>query len=429
MRAKVELFEHETVRIGDALRVKDGAPRAFGPAEHDALARYDDLHGGRFFRLGHRSVTTTQYVGYVEVGDLAIEILPKADRVPTRGTEAAVWREGLLDMLRVATGLRLESPSPASQSSGRSTLLELLVLRFVGEIERLLREGLAKGYRDVESNGTAFRGRLLFAEHLRENLVHAERSYVRYAAFDHDVLVNRTLREALDTLRDLALTGSLSARVRASAAAFPEVSRSRTTGEMFDNLVLGRSTARYRDALVLARMILERRAPQLRAGGLPVFALLFDMNVLWESYVGGLFRRAAGSRYRVTTQESAPFWRASAHVNRGVRPDVLIRRADKTEVLLVADTKWKVAPDGVPGDADLKQMFVYNELFKAPRAVLLYPSTGAAVGRTGAYAGCSHRCETMQLGVIAGMEWRRNAMIEQVATLLGSLEAKAGGLA
>ena len=67
-----------------------------------------------------------------------------------------------------------------------------------------------------------------------------------------------------------------------------------------NGVTLGRSTARYRDALVLARLILEQKAPELRTGTHHVFALLFDMNALWERYVGWLFRRAAHKPPNVT---------------------------------------------------------------------------------------------------------------------------------
>ena len=420
MRSSVELFEHETVRVGDVLRVRRGAPRRFTEAEHGALARFNDAQGSRFFRLGHKSITTTQYVGYLEVGDLSIEILPKADSAPVNAESAEVWRHGLLEMLRAATDLRLESPGPASQLAGRPTLLELFVRRFLDEVERLVHEGLAKGYRDEEANGPTFRGKLLFPQHLRENLVRADRFYVRYSTFDRDILVNRILREALDALLGLALSGGLAARTAACAASFPEVRGLRITSEILERVVLGRSTARYRDALLLARMILEQRAPELRTGHVPVFALLFDMNLLWERYVASQFRRAAGRRFDVSTQETRSLWREAGSPSRIVRADIVVRPAGEERVLLVADTKWRVVPDGVPSDDELKQMFVYNELLGAPRAVLLYPGTGAATGRVGQYADRlrPHGCETMFLGVLAKHEWGGNQVTAQIEALL-----------
>ncbi len=427
MRISVELFEHETVRVGDSLRVRGGGTYRFTEREHDALARFNDAHGGRFFRLGHRSIKTTEFVGYVEVGDLAIEILPKADRAPVRAASGQVWRHGLLEMLRAATGLRLENPNPASQVVGRSTLLELVAQRLVEETERLVHEGLAKGYRDEEANGSTFRGKLLFRQHLRENLVRADRFYVRYATFDRDIVVNRILCEALHALDGLALSGGLAARAAACSATFPEVGRLHITNDTFDRITLGRSTVRYRDALILARMLLEQRAPELRAGQAPVFSVLFDMNVLWERYVASLFRNAAGRRFDVSTQESTSIWRAAGMASRTVRPDIVVRVPGKKTVLLVVDTKWKVAPDGIPSDDDLKQMFVYNELLAAPRAVLLYPSTGPATGRQGTYVGRAHHCATVHLGVVAEQHWRSGQMQAHINELLE--EASAAGAA
>ncbi|MEZ4299792.1 MAG: hypothetical protein R3B70_32890 [Polyangiaceae bacterium] len=425
MRGSVELFEHEKVRVGEPLRVRNGSARRFTEAEHRALARFNETQGGRFFRIGHRSITATQYVGYLEVGDLAIEILPKADRRPLRPESAPAWRHGLLEMLRAATDLRLETPHAASQRTGRATLMELIARRFVDEVERLLREGLAKGYRDEESNGPTFRGKLLFPQHLRDNLVRPDRFHVRYATFDRDILVNRILRVALGVLRGLALSPDLAARSAACAAAFPDVRGLRVTSEILARVVLGRTTARYRDALVLARMILEQRAPELRAGEAPVFAILFDMNLLWERYVASLFRKVAGRRFDVVTQESRSLWREPGQPSRIVRADLVVRPRGEKRVLLVADTKWRDAPAGVPGDEELKQMFVYNELLGAPRAVLLYPSTGPATDRAGQFAARAHPhgCETLHLGVIAGEAWSRDRMMEQIEGLLRSLSA------
>jgi 5-methylcytosine-specific restriction enzyme subunit McrC len=424
MRASVELYEHETVRVGGALRVRGGPPRTFTELEHTALARFNELHGGKFFRLGYKSITTTQFVGYVEVGGLAIEILPKADKKPALGAQGNAWHQGLLEMLRTATDLRLESPSPASQLAGRSTLLDLVARSFVLEVERLLHEGLAKGYRDEEANGPTFRGKLLFPQHVRENLVRADRFYVRHSTFDRDIVVNRILRETLDALQGLALSGGLAARAAACAATFPDVRGLRITAETFDRVVLGRSTARYRDALILARMLSEQRAPELRAGGAPVFALLFDMNLLWERYIGALLRRAAGRRLDISTQEQTVLWKEHGAPSRGVRPDFVVRTLDRKTVLLVADTKWKVAPDGVPSDDDLKQMFVYAELLDAPRAILLYPSTGPATGRSGRFALRGRVCETKHLGVVEQQAWQGGLMQQHIEKLLHTLQTK-----
>jgi 5-methylcytosine-specific restriction enzyme subunit McrC len=418
----VELFEHQTIRIGEPLRAVDGREVRLSERHFDDLARFNDAHGGRFFTVGHRRISLTEYVGYVEVGDLALEILPKADRARDQYGEAAAWRNGLLEMLGIATGLRLESPSAASQRTGRSSLIELVAARFLDELGVLLHQGLAKGYRDEEQNGPTFRGRLLVAEHLRANLARADRFHVRTQAYDRDVPLNQILGAALNELGGLALSSGCAARAATCRADFPEVTEVAVTVKTFERIRLGRTTMRYQHALILARMLFEQSAPQLRAGKTRVFALLFDMNMLWERYVAALFRRAACPTIEVLTQERHPFWNGAAH-RRGVRPDIVVRSRGTGEVLLIADTKWKVLHDGPPADSDLQQMFVYNELLRGPQALLVYPSVGGSECTRGLFSDREHGCGTMHLVPLAGRAWASSKMHAAVASLLNEVVA------
>ncbi|MDQ3031383.1 MAG: McrC family protein [Myxococcota bacterium] len=424
MRARAELFEHETIRVGEPLRGGDGA--VLRAKDFDALVRFNDAHGGKYFEVGHKRIKLTQYVGYLEVGELAIEVLPKADRERVAQGEASVWRAALLDMLQIAADIRLESPDAASQTMGRSSLLDLIALRFVEEVTRLLREGLVKGYRDEEVNGATYRGRLMVAAHLRENLVRADRFYVRCQTYDRDTPVNRIVATALHAMEGLAISPSIASRAALCRAQLGELTPVRPTRELFDRVRLGRATARYATALTLARMILERRSPTLRGGAVEVFALLFDMNVLWERFISVMFRRAVPADLVVSTQENRGFWRSESRAARRVRPDLVVRSRETGEVVLVADTKWKVLRKSTPGDEDLRQMFVYNELFGASRSWLLYPSVTFAAHATGSYDGRVHGCSTVHLGLLAGSAWSVATVREQVRTLLAGLSGGAG---
>ena len=119
---------------------------------------FNDAHHRQYFEIGHKHLRATSFVGYIEVGDLSIEILPKADRDASPST--AMWRDGLLEMLRVALGLRLQPLPSAAQRLTRSRLLDLIAQAYLAELAPLLHVGLAKGYRTTQSNGPVFRGRL-----------------------------------------------------------------------------------------------------------------------------------------------------------------------------------------------------------------------------------------------------------------------------
>ncbi len=423
---RVEVFERETLRLNDSLRSPSGTPVRLGRRELDALLRFNDQTAQRYFQAGHDRITVGHHVGYVEVGQLAIEILPKVDRTPARGADATPWRNGLLRMLHSATGIRLEAPTAASQRAGRSPLIELIAVRFLNDVERLVREGLAKGYREDERNCTAFRGRLLVQQNLRENVARDDRFYVRYVTFDSDMVLNRVIQETLRVLGLRRLSAGTAFRVAACRAGFPDVQGLRVDAGTFDRLPKGRTAARYRDALILARLLLEENAPVLRAGTAPVFALLFDMELLWERYVAAAFRSHAANRWRIRTQLSRSLWR-SGSARRHVRPDIVVEDAVTGQIVLIADTKWKLIDDGLPGDDDLKQMFVYNELFRAPRSLLLYPrGTTSGHGREGVYSVGGHECSTTHLGLFEGCEWSEGAVEHQVGELLRQLGAKRG---
>ena len=413
MSRTLEVYEHATLHVSEG---KDGITQA----ELNALVRFNDAQDRRFFDVGHRRIKLKSFVGCLEVGALSIQILPKADRGATSSTQ--VWRAGLVEMLRVALGLRLEHVPTASQQLARFRLLDLLALGYLAELEPLMHHGLSKGYRSVEANGAVFRGRLKITDHIRDNAARADRFFVEYQTYDHDITVNRLLATALHALERCSLSPHVASRVKASAARFPEVRDPGQTRELFDRVRLTRSTQRYQTALVYARMVLEDQGPQLRAGTQRVFALLFDMNVLWERYVAALFRRAAVPGLVVTTQERPLFWQPAGHDGRRVRPDIVVRLAPQGEApgktLLVLDTKWKTPSQARPSDDDLKQMFVYNELLEGARSVLLYPATAKSIGVRGTYARRAHSCEQMYLGLLDTKGWSTAAMHAQIQTLL-----------
>lgn len=412
MSRTLEVFEHRRLHVAET----DPGIR---PHEFDALVRFNDLHGGQYFEVGHMHLKARNFVGYIEVGDLSIEILPKADRDASSPT--TMWRDGLLEMLRVALGLRLEQLPSAGQKLTRSHLLDLIAQAYLAELEALLREGLARGYRTTHSNGAVFRGRLKIGEHLRENVSRADRVFVEYQTFDRDIIINRVLAAALETLSWCALSSGVASRLNECLARFPDLAIDGVTSAAFDRIRLTRATQRYANALIYARMILAEQGPHLRVGRERVFALLFDMNALWERYVATLLRRVTPRGLQVHAQERHVLWTPQHHGVRRVKPDIVVRAENpdgEGRALLVIDTKWKVPPKGLPSDDDLKQMFVYNELLAGPRSVLLYPATSTSIPVAGTYATKQHTCEQRHLRMFEGGKWSSLEIKHQLTQLL-----------
>jgi len=98
MSNRVQVFEHGTLAVGE---------QGFNARQFAALVRYNDRHGCAYFKVGHNRLHFGSFVGVVQVGDLAIEILPKLDSEssPDKGK----WQRALLQMLRQSGLLTVES--------------------------------------------------------------------------------------------------------------------------------------------------------------------------------------------------------------------------------------------------------------------------------------------------------------------------------
>ncbi|MBC7920489.1 MAG: restriction endonuclease [Ferruginibacter sp.] len=365
----IQVFEHETLRYPGQ---RNGV--AFTEVDFRALVRFNERHRNRYFTVLHQGVRFSQYVGVVQVGSLTVEILPKADRETAPGTEAesqACWQGVLLDMLRECRLLRgVASPAPLHCPPG--SILEAYLDAFLTETEALLRKGLVKKYRSEEANQDVLKGSLQFSRHLRENAVHPERFYVRHQTYDARHPLYRVLRGALQLFPRLTGQPRLVGQAQRLASHLPPTAGERVDERTFAAIRLDRKTEGYRAALDLARLILLGYQPDLRGGREHTLAILFDMNALFEAYIYNQLKGVESGTVRVEKQVAAYFWE-----NKRVRPDIVIRTlGEKAEpVTYVVDTKWKALRQPQPDDDDLKQMYVYNQYYRAAKSVLLYPAT------------------------------------------------------
>lgn len=362
MPEPIQVFEHGTLAIGE---------QGFSAKHFSALVQYNDRHGCTLFKVGHQRLHFSSFVGVIQVGNLTIEILPKAEKGAI--AEKGKWQRALLQMLRQAGFLDVQAAPEADLQLRRSPLVDLYLDSFLGEVDRLTHAGLVKKYRTFEANLYKLKGRILFRLQVSRNLLHRERIYTAHEIYDPDNVYNRILKCALNIVQRLAVRSSLTAKAAALNLSFEYISESRVTAETFERLVFDRKTERYRRAIQLARMIILNYSPDIRGGHEHVLSILFDMNKLFEQFILMQLIRAqvdfVHRGLRVEGQDSKRFW-----TSRSIRPDVVAEFSHGvTKERVILDTKWKVPENGLPADDDLKQMYTYNLHFGSRRSVLLYP--------------------------------------------------------
>lgn len=354
------VYEHQPLRLGEGLTKEQlAALQAFhGEADHFP-----------YYRLIHRGVRFKSYVGVLRVGDLTIEVLPKADAHDGREN---YWRNRLFDMLRVVHDLPLHSPSTSHLRTRPHDVLHLYLRLLLEHAETLVRRGLHRAYHGERRNTTALSGRLLFAEHLRYNLVHKERFFVVRDRFDFATPHNQILRQALQVAVRLNHDPALRPRLQQLLEQWPTLPELPIIAETFARLRYPRGTEAYRPAVAIARLLLLRHAPT-RRGGRDLPALLFDMNRLWEAFLERTLRRTLPD-YEVSGQQSDAYFHSPAFTST-IRPDITLRRNGKISAIL--DAKWKVLTHDRPSSGDLQQLYTYAHFHGAERVALLYPSTNS----------------------------------------------------
>jgi 5-methylcytosine-specific restriction enzyme subunit McrC len=148
-----------------------------------------------------------------------------------------------------------------------------------------------------------------------------------------------------------------------------------------DKLHYDRRTERYRATIDLAWLMIRNLSPNLATGKNPVFALLFDMNQLFETTVYNLLAREISrseGAVKIKKKQTAVFWK-----NCYLIPDIILE--DDSQKIVI-DTKWKIIGHGRVSEDDLRQVFTYGLYFGASQVTLLYPQSGCDVTDSAQFA-------------------------------------------
>lgn len=355
----IQVFEHQTLRLGE---------QGFAETDLELLAQQEErLAASKFYTLTYRGVKFSHYVGVLQLGDLTIEILPKADA--KKNADTNLWHGVLLDMLRYCRLLNVETLSAAQVRWRSNSILELYIEIFIQEVEVLLRKGLIKKYQPQKGQVKSWKGQVQVAQHIQHNLTHQERFFTAHEVYSADHVLHQILWKALLVVEALLTTPQLISRLQKIKFQFPHVSSIPITERHFEQLPRNRQTLRYQTALDIAQLLILNYQPDIRGGNRPLLAILFDMNVLFEEYIYQRLRRLSLPGLVVQRQQQKPFWN-----RRSIRPDIVMQYLDKTVVL---DTKWKILENVSPAPHDVQQAFIYSQYFDAEKTILVYPKVHA----------------------------------------------------
>lgn len=326
-----------------------------------------------------KMITAKNYVGVITTKDgTEIEILPKLTLAGDNSDQAV--RKVFLTMLRTVQEAPFKTFRTAHLNTSRMRLLDLFVRMFLDEAHRLIQRGLKSDYTTKQDNETCVRGKIVFSEHIRKNLLHRERIFVEYDVFSVDCPESLVKSTALYLQRH---TTDLQNRrdLRVVLSVMEQVPVSQNVEQDFLRCGQSRSMADYQRLLELCRVFLHGKSFTAFSGGQAALALLFPMERVFESYVAAVLRKNLDSRqYRVYVQAKGKYLFELPQKQFALRPDLVIEDLNSGEKT-VLDTKWKLlSPQwhnyGI-SQADMYQMYAYQKEYAAKQTVLLYPDCEA----------------------------------------------------
>ena len=311
--------------------------------------------------VGGKFIQARNYVGVLQTkSGLTIEILPKiADKNDTKKSKKV-----FIKMLRTLKNFPFKSSNLASLKTQNLPLLEIFISMFLYELEALVKKGIKSDYVALEENLNFLKGKLNINEQIKQNSIHKERFYVGYSEFLSDIKINRIIKTTLKFLYKKSNYSKNQQKIRELLFIFDEVSECEDYKNFFKNYAINRQVKHYEQTLLWCKIFLLGDTFTPHKGDDLAFALLFDMNKLFESYVGNFIKK----KYANVSLQHSEKHLIETPKSFKLRPDIFL------EGEFIADTKWKIVKsrDDI-SQADLYQLYAYGKKYECGKLYLIYP--------------------------------------------------------
>lgn len=307
-------------------------------------------------------------VGAVQVGELLVEVKPKAK----------VGLSRLLFMLGYAKdpGFRPEDVAGLEDADLFSALAESLARQVSGALSR----GVHSGYVTLDEALRTVRGKIRVGDQMSRRpgmLIPLE---VTYDDFTVDIPENRILRSALRLMMQLPrLADDVLAKLAHLDSKLDGVSLLRW-GSPLPAWTPSRLNDRYIPALRLAEIILKNMSAEAGLGPHRVASFVVNMSTVFENFVTTALAESLFKYPGETVAQYPAYFDADIGLpnSQRVRMFVDVVHEVQGRAALIFDAKYKASSwSGAYPNADYYQMLAYCTALDLPRAWLVYAGSGS----------------------------------------------------
>lgn len=379
MAEVLTVIEHESVSVVRSRTNGQKEPKELEEKHADMLKKLEGKLPAKAWSWGNREIKFASHCGVISLGDISVEILPKIYGIEADDVESS--RKALVRMLYGAQHLKLSKAGTAGINLQKRFLLDIFILHFCEQLHAQLRRGMIRKYIRREKNLNVLRGKLKIAEHLKRNLAHRERLFCQYDELSADNTYNQILKRVLGIMLKRAKGSRALQRVSELLPRFESISDFVTdAAAVADSLSFDRMTDRYEEIFEQCGFFLRGFYPGVTKGEKDCLALLFDMNRLFEAYVGAELRReTTGKDIRVREQKPQKYFAKREDSGKSVfmmKPDFSLLNKSG-DLVAIADAKWKILDSeeqklGI-AQSDMYQIGSYASRYGTKQLALLYP--------------------------------------------------------
>lgn len=382
--------------IGEGKLTREKAKTIF--AELVDFAHQEGNHCFLKFKNSN-TLVAQNYVGLIQTkSGFCVEILPKTFRAD-KDFEAQKEdsKNLLIEMLKTLKDSPFKRGHFAHLKAQNMHLLEIFISMLLDELDNLIKKGLKSSYVIQEENRRFLKGKLLFNQNLKYNLSHKERFFTASDEFSANIAPNRIIRSTLEFLSRQALSSKTYAHLTQLRFIFADIPPSRNINKDLSRCANSRLFNAYDLILQWCRVFLKGQAFAPYQGDTKAFAILFDMNKLFENFVASEMKkwfinedfRSNNAYYKdfmeefrgdsIKTQEKRKFLALEKENEENrfpISPDIVGYK--NKEAVFIADTKWKILSDGSNksygiSQNDVYQMWAYLSKYKCEKGFLIYP--------------------------------------------------------
>ncbi|KRF52554.1 hypothetical protein ASG99_12390 [Bacillus sp. Soil768D1] len=348
--------------------------------EFEELLRYLQEKYISFVEIGYGKIRFINIVGIIQLSTVRIEILPK---LTIHDESEEKDRKALLNMLTVTRSLPVSLHESSLSQLAKADLLHIFANVYLQLLLSEVRRGVYKEYKLTQENSPALKGRFLLQEHIRRNAFQPVKAYCEFDEIQEDNLLNRILKKAVQLIFPYISTSALKTESLFIMEMLQNVSDGPFLKSQLEAVPFNRQNRRFEKVFQVAKMILSNDMMMSKYSSNHSFSFLFEMNVLYESYIERAFRSLALEK-KIDVQTQHDEKRLLINVYSGqenikLKPDFVINGED---FQMIIDTKWKnIIREGriLYQQSDLYQMYAYVTSYKeAEKCILLYPKSEGA---------------------------------------------------